>query len=104
MADVNINFNSDENLDKLRKDLQDILKLVKAIKKADIIGDDEAVKAKKLAAEMLKVENALKRQEGIAGRLTTQEQKRTDKLRQEKGIIGGLEKEVKDLTKAWKST
>ena len=37
MADVNINFGSDENLDKLKKDLQDILKLVKDIKKSDIV-------------------------------------------------------------------
>lgn len=102
MADVNINFKADENLDKLKKDLQAILKLVKDIKKSDIIGEDEAVRAKKLTAEMLKVENAIKRQEGIAGRLATQESKRVSKLQQEKGIIGGLEKEVKDLTAAWK--
>jgi hypothetical protein len=103
MADVNINFGTDDSLDSLVKDMQKILKLVKDIKKADIIDDDEALKAKKLTAEMLKIENAIKKQEGAAKRLADQEQRRTDKLKQEKGIIGGLEKEVKDLTKAWKS-
>lgn len=103
MADVNITFGTDDSLDKLKKDMQDILKLVKDIKKADIIGDDEAVKAKNLAAAMLKAENALKRQEQTAERLATTSQKRADSLKQEKGIIGSLEKEVRDLTKAWKS-
>jgi len=69
MADVNISFGSDD----LKKILDDLNKALDKLSKKEIIGPDDATNAKKLAAEALKVDNALKRATTQAEKLNQKE-------------------------------
>jgi len=102
MADINFNFKSDD-LEELKKLLNDIATQIKKLQKGEIIGQDEAVRAKKLAAEALKVENAMKRQEIASKGIADRQERINQKQKESKGIIGGLERDVKNLRSALKS-
>jgi len=106
MADINLNIGTDE-LDKLKKLLSEIQKaadkLKKTIEAAGAVTDDDVGKAKRLAAEHKKIENALKREELVAQKLAVQQENINTKTRETKGIIGSLEKETRDWRSALKS-
>jgi len=99
MADINLNFGT-EDLKGLRQLLHDIQKAVESIYKASIatgqvvMNDD--LRAKALLATEMKIANEIRKQEQTA-------QKLNDTTRVQAGIIGGLEQEVKDYTRAWKA-
>jgi hypothetical protein len=99
MADVNINFSSDD----LKKILDDINKAVTKLSKKEIFGKDDVTNAKQMAANTLKAQNALDRAKISAENLKRTQEKRADNLRKEKGIIGSLEVQVRKLTNEWKS-
>ena len=96
MADISFNINSDD-LSKLDKILKDLQKSLKNISKSPIVNQDQAVQTKKIATEMLKIENARKREELASKRIADQQSKLNQKLKESKGIIGGLENEARKL-------
>ena len=96
MADINFNFEFDD-LDKFDKILDGILKKLQKIKTGDLVGQDEVLAAKKLTTEMLKVENSRKRQVIASQSLAAKEDKLNQKLKETKGIIGGLKADVRRL-------
>lgn len=106
MADINLNFGTEE-LDKLKKLLDDFVKQAEQIRKiitnTGIATDDDAnrlkaieVEAKKIALEMAKVERTKTKME-------QQDQRAVSKIKEQKGIIGSLEADVRKYTSAWKS-
>ena len=106
MADINLNFGT-EDLENLKKQLQDILKSYKEIyayaQKTGVITEDEATKQKILANEALRLSNEKKKLERIQAKLEQQDTRAQENINIQKGLIGGLEKQVRDLTKSWKS-
>jgi hypothetical protein len=102
MADINFNFGT-EDLEQLKKILNDINKAVQKIRKQDIIGDDEATRAKALIAEQKKISNEIKKQELLTKSLEDRQEKLNQKQAESKGIIGGLESQVRQLRSAYKA-
>jgi len=106
MADINLNIGSEE-LEGLKKLLAEIQKaadkLKKTIEQAGNITDDESLKAKRLAAEHKKVENAIKKEEQAADRMAVAQERVNQKTRETKGIIGSLEQQAKEFRSAMKS-
>jgi myosin heavy subunit len=106
MADINLNIGSDD-LDKLKKLLAEIQKaadkLTKTIQKAGAVTDNDVTKAKRLAAEHKKIENAIKREEIAAQRLASQQDRVNQKTKEAQGIIGNLEAQARQFRSAMKS-
>ena len=106
MADIKFNFDFD-NLEEGKKFLAELKKasesIAKNIAKVGKITDDDATKAKKLATEALKVENAYKRTQLQAQKVAQSQERINQKQVEGKGIIGSLEAEVRRLRSAYKS-
>lgn len=102
MADINLTFGTND-LNELKKLLQQISKEIQRIKSADIIGDDEATKAKRLVAEQQKISNEIKKQELYAKSLEDKQERYNRRVKESKGIVGGLEAETRKLRSEIKS-
>lgn len=105
MADIILNLGA-KNLDGLKKLLQEIRKYVEEMRrimeKTGMITEDDAIKAKRLTAEMMRIENEIKKQERTKKRIEEMDSRRVNKLKEEVGIIGSLQKKIKEVESAWK--
>lgn len=106
MADIKLDFGF-EGLDEIKKGLREIEKSVKRynalLERSGNITDDDVLSTKRLAVEKKKLENQLKKQEIASKRIADQQERINKRQRESKGIIGGLEAEVRRLRSAMKS-
>ncbi len=103
MADINLQFGSDDNLKEILRIIKEVDKIIEGIRKSGFVAEGDDKKMRDYVATSMKIASQSEKIEKAKQRQAMQDDKAAQKLKLQSGIIGGLEAEVKKLTVAWKS-
>jgi len=103
MADINLQFGSDDNLKEILRIIKEVDKIIEGIRKSGFVAEGDDKKMRDYVSTSMKIANQSEKIEKSKQRQAMQDDKAAQKLKLQSGIIGGLEAEVKKLTVAWKS-